>query len=172
MRTLSTCGLTVGFFGLLLAGCATPGPVLGLAPVGPPASLPAALPQSAGTLLVYSAFYPGPRETALPEDVRQHSDYKLYAGDGRLVGVVGVVANRAGLFGEDPARMSLAPGRYRVEARSNRYGMVSVPVVIAVDQVTEVHLDDDSSLPAKTAGGSGMVRLSGGEFVGWSAAGR
>jgi len=151
---------------LLLNGCATTPPALTLAPVGPPAhpSVPIA---DGGTLVVYSAYETGQIDTDPPDGVRQHSAYRLYDAQGRLLRTV---PNRVGAWGEDPTRVGLMPGRYRIEALANSYGLVSVPVVIVANEVTTVHLEGSPEWPASPAFNAiNSVRLPDGVVVGWKA---
>jgi hypothetical protein len=120
-----------------------------------------------GSLSVFSAYDTGQNGLGYPEQVQIHSDYRLYDQDGRFVETV---ANHSGAWGEDPAPVSLAPGSYRIEARANGYGIVSLPVVIATSQVTTVHLEGSASWPEpKAFTAANSVRLPDGEVVGWKA---
>jgi len=80
------------------------------------------------------------------------------------------VPNRVGAWGEDPTRVGLMPGRYRIEALANSYGLVSVPVVIVANEVTTVHLEGSPEWPASPAFNAiNSVRLPDGVVVGWKA---
>ncbi len=167
MRAGSTVILPlVAVAAIFVAGCASSAPALALAPVGPPQHAPT--PASAqGTLLVYSAFNTGVPSPNLPDDIRQHSDYELRSPDGRLLQVV---SNHAGFQSEDPAPVPLPAGNYRITARANGYGLVNVPVVIAANQVTTVHLEGGAAWPDQAAlNTANSVRLPHGEVVGWKA---
>jgi hypothetical protein len=151
---------------VFLAGCASSSPSMVLAPVGPP-------PQQSGEfirqgiLVVFSAFDTGPLSPQLPDDTRQHSGYELRSEKGELLQVV---PNHAGPQGEDPAGVSLPAGKYRIVARANGYGLVTVPVLVAVNQVTTVHLEGGASWQDRKAfTPANCVRLPDGEIVGWKA---
>jgi hypothetical protein len=148
----------------LLAGCASAGPALVLAPVGPAPR--AGSPQgSRGALVVYSAFNTGVPNPSLPDDFRPHTDYELRAEDGKLLQRI---SNQAAARSEDPATVPLTPGKYRVVARANGYGRVTVPVVIVANRVTEVHLEGGSPRSGRFSENT-TVRLPDGEVVGWQA---
>jgi hypothetical protein len=134
--------------------------------VGPQTRLPVAS-QNEGALVVYSAFETGQTDTDPPDGLRQHSSYRVFADDGLMLQTV---INRLGGWGEDPTSVPLAPGRYRIEALANGYGLVSVPVVIAAGQVTTIHLEGSASWPNPGAfNAANSVRLPDGEVVGWKA---
>jgi hypothetical protein len=158
--------LTAVSFALFVSGCASSGPSLVLAPVGP--SLPVADSTAGeGTLLVYSAFKTGVPSPYLPDDIRQHTSYELRSADGKLLQVV---PNEAGYQGEDPVPMHLPAGHYRITARANGHGLVVVPVVIVEKKVTTVHLEGGVSWPDKDAlTDANSVRLPDGGIVGWKA---
>jgi hypothetical protein len=167
MKAFSTAlPLLVATSMVFISGCASSGPTLVLAPVGP--EQPVASPLSdKGTLLVYSAFNTGLPSPSLPDDIQQHSNYQLFSNDGKLLQVV---PNRAGFQGEDPLPLHLAPGSYRVTARSNGHGLVTVPVVIAENKVTIVHLEGGASWSEGDMTAENSVCLPNGEIIGWKAA--
>ena len=67
--------------------------------------------------------------------------------------------------------MRLPAGKYRVAASSNGYGTVIVPVVIANNRMTVLHLEGGYSWPNETAfNEANSVRLPDGEIVGRRAA--
>ena len=71
---------------------------------------------------------------------------------------------------EGPKRVQLPVGTYRVVARANGYGVVTVPVIIRADQVTTVHLEGGPSWQNRSQlGQSNPVRLPDGEIAGWRA---
>jgi hypothetical protein len=148
-----------------LSGCASHGPGLVLDPVGPPpfASTGAG---STGVLIVYSAYEQG-AEFNSPYYRRQYTDYKILATDGELLQPV---HNDSGTLIEAPKRVQLPVGTYRVVARANGYGEVTVPVVIRANQVTTVHLEGSPSWPNRSQlDASNPVRLPHGEIAGWRA---
>jgi hypothetical protein len=77
------------------------------------------------------------------------------------------VHNDIGTDVREATRVQLPPGKYRVAASSNGYGTVIVPVVIAANRTTAVHLDGSSSWASNAAlNGANSVRLPDGEIVG------
>src|SRR5262249_40931277 len=109
---------------LLFSGCAFHRPELVLDPIGPPAGQPIGG-GSKGSLRVFSAFDPAPDFNGLPYRPR-YSSYTIFTADGRLVQTV---TNR-NLQRESPETIDLPAGAYRLQARANGYGMITVPVVI------------------------------------------
>ena len=149
-----------------LVGCAVSPSPLVLEPVGPaPAPPVARMPQ--GTLIVYSAFDSGAPGTRDFRDVKIHTDYKIYAATGQLWRVVRNHPN----FGEsEPAHVVLPVGGYRVVAESNGSGVVTVPVAIAANQATIVHLEGGGSWQNDANFNTGnAVRLPNGEIIGYRA---
>jgi hypothetical protein len=149
----------------LLAGCVSQSHGLVLDPIGPPN------PQLTGaglngTLMVFSAFDPLGDFNDLPYH-RHYTDYKLESADGKLLQTVHNDSNR---LMESPKRLQLSVGAYRVVARANGYGMVTVPVVIQADAITTVHLEGSSTwLDRGALRASNPVRLPNGDIVGWRA---
>ena len=159
-RPLASVLVTV----LCLAGCATYRQNLVLEPVGPP-SAPTSAAGSAGSLVVFSAFEAG--GTGDPERAR-HTSYKLFTDDGKLLQAV---RNNSGTAVDDPTLVELVPGTYRVVARANGHGLVTVPVVVAANRVTTVHLEGGGPAPdLVTLTAANAVRLPDGQRVGWRAA--
>jgi hypothetical protein len=149
---------------LVLASCASHQPGLVLDPIGPQAGLPA-LAGATGSLRVFSAFDPAPDFNSLPYR-RRYSSYTILDKDGRLVQTV---ANR-NVQRESPATVELPAGSYRVVARANGYGTITVPVVIHPNRETVVHLEGSFSWPNPGAlAQSNPVRLPHGEIAGWRA---
>lgn len=146
-------------------------------PVGPSLALPSNGSQQ-GYLRVYSAHQPVVENIFLEAMVQNNNygqdpflgvpsrtDYTLYSVDGQRLKRV----RNSGQEGiDDPALVALAPGLYRIEARSVNQKAVSVPVAIAPGQVTLVHLDGNWQPPLE-ASGSEIVSLPHGVQVGWRA---
>jgi len=152
--------------GALLSGCATNNNELILAPVGPSASQSAPMPSSNGTLVVYSAYKRNADFNSRDPYRQEYSDYKILTADGQLFRKV---HNNSGSISEDALTVELAPGNYRVVARSNGYGYVTVPVVIKAKQNTVLRLDG-SPWPDETASDpANAVRLPDGHIIGWKA---
>lgn len=119
-----------------IAGCASAGHEVVLAPVGP-APAQAAASGSQGSLVVFSACDPTAHFNSLPY-TRFYTDYRIFSKDGTLLQAV---RNNPSPSVPGPAKVGLPPGEYRVVARANGYGEVTVPVIIAAGQVTTVHLN-------------------------------
>jgi hypothetical protein len=149
----------------LFSGCASHSPSLVLDPVGP-APVPSGVAGSSGTLLVYSAFEQGADFNS--QLYRRHyTDYRILSADAKPLQTV---RNDSGTSVGEPKRVQLPVGTYRVVARANGYGQVTVPVVIRADQVTTVHLEGSPSWQnRKQLAGSNPVRLPDGEIAGWPA---
>ena len=143
--------------GALAAGCSSYQGGTVLAPVGPiPSS--GAISRSAtgqpavgtpaigdGSLVVYSAYEVNPDFDDWYLVHPQYTDYQILTETGKPVKFV---HNNSGSPLQDPARVELPAGKYRVEARANGYGRVTVPVMIAPHQLTTVNLENDVS-PAR-----------------------
>ena len=155
--------LTVFGMGMLLMGCSTSKSGLVLDCVGPQPIAATTSPSGAGTLVVYSAYQAGAdfdtRDAFRPE----YSNYSILSADGKLLQKV---INNSGTILQDPAPVKLPAGEYRVTARANGYGYVTVPVVIAANRNTVVHLETDSP-GAAAFNETNAVRLPGGEIVGY-----
>lgn len=147
---------------LLLASCAS-SPVA-LSPVGPNPSLGGSSLADTGYLRVFSERelvtegYDGPNPSYY-----QHSSYRIYDSHGKLMQYVG---NTVGKYATAPAVVSLQPGSYVVKARAEDYLTVEVPILIAPDRTTNVHLDDRWNPPAGTPNQELVLEPSGSP-VGW-----
>jgi hypothetical protein len=163
MKLLLAMSLVAG--AVFWSGCASPAPCLVLDPVGPPPSA-VAIAGSNGTLMVYSAYEQG-AEFNSPCYRREFSDYKILSADGKLLQAV---HNDTGTLREAPKPVQLPVGTYRVIARANGYGEVTVPVVIRAQQITTVHLEGSPAWPSQSdLAKSNPVRLPDGEIAGWRA---
>jgi len=163
MKLLVTTSLLAA--AALLSGCASQGPALVLDPVGP-APAPPGAPGSSGTLMVFSAFRQGADFNGPPYR-RPYTDYKILSPTGKLLQWV---RNDSGALMAAPKHVELPVGTYRVVARANGYGEVTVPVVVRPNQVTTVHLEGSPSWPNhEQLAASNPVRLPDGEIAGWRA---
>ena len=152
--------------GLLPSGCAFHERGLVLDPVGPTPTQSATA-GSKGSLVVYSAFDVHADFAGTDPDRHRHTDYRIFSEDGALLQVV---HNDSGTMLEGPVEVELAVGTYRIAARSNGYGVVSLPLIIAPHQITTVHLEGGASWSNKQAfNQTNAVRLPDGEIVGWRA---
>jgi len=151
----------------VLWGCASPSHKLVLDPVGPP-PLPSSAAGATGTLMVFSAFE---QDADFNSQLyrRHYTDYKILSTDGKQLQWV---RNDSSTLPATPKPVELPLGTYRVVARANGYGQVTVPVVIRPNQVTQVHLEGDPSWPNRSRlAASNPVRLPDGEIAGWRARG-
>src|SRR5262249_6677707 len=122
---------------------------------------------TSGTLQVFSALDSAPDFNNSPYRSR-YSDYKVYSSDGAEL--VKAVRNDSGKLIEGPPRVELAIGKYRVIARANGYGEVTVPVVIKPSQTTAIHLEGSHWWPKSSQiFDANPVRLPSGQIVGWPA---
>jgi hypothetical protein len=149
---------------LWLAGCASSHPELVLRPVGPPPGGTAS-PGRPGQLQVFSALDTSANFNTTPYRQR-YTDYEVYSAEGKER--VRDVRNDTGKLLDGAAAVSLPPGNYKVIARANGYGKVTVPVLIQADQTTIVHLEGSHWWPRSSAiFDSNPVRLPNGQIVGW-----
>ena len=149
----------------LLAGCASGQHSLTLAPVGPPTHQPVAVNDN-GTLVVFSAYEVTAINQGDYEHRRHYTDYKLFSKDGKLLQVV---HNDSNTVLREATHVNLAPGQYRVVARANGYGLVTVPLVIAKGQLTTIHLEGGGPWENEVRNQADAVRLPDGQIVGWRA---
>lgn len=154
--------------GMVLSGCATGKSGLVLDTVGPVPAQATLRYSTPGTLVVYSDYDANAdfnrRDPYRPE----YSDYTIYTADGRLSQRV---HNDSGTIRQNPVSVKLAAGKYRVVARANGYGSVTVPVIIAAQQTTILHLEGGAAWPDKSVfNQTNAVRLPDGRIVGWRAA--
>ncbi|HTY87477.1 MAG TPA: hypothetical protein VMB80_08435 [Candidatus Acidoferrum sp.] len=154
-----------GSAGLLLAGCAGPETGLVLDPVGPPPAIVAHTDALTGSLVVYSAASANADFNSRDPYDQEYSDYRILSPEGKLLQRV---HNDTGRSWDSPVVVCLSAGHYRVVARANGCGLVTVPVVIEPNQTTTVHLDGDDLRPVKSAPGkTNSVCLPDGRWVGW-----
>jgi hypothetical protein len=138
---------------------------LALDPVGPSPYVSGT--STTGTLVVFSAFDVTSQSIGDHEHRRHYSDYKILSEDGKLLQRV---HNDSGTVMREATRVQLSPGKYRVAASSNGFGTVTVPVVIAANRTTMLHLEGGYSWPSDDAfSQTNSVRLPDGQIVGWRA---
>ena len=153
--------------GALLAGCASMQSGLTLDTVGPAPTPSAQSNSEQGTLTVYSAYQVNAGFNN-PDPFRPvHSDYKIMDRDKNTVKWV---HNATGDVAQSVVPISLPPGKYFVAARSNSYGIVTVPVIIAPGRATVLHLDGLKTWEGNPINGANAVRLPDGDVVGWKSA--
>ena len=153
----------------LLSGCVTGRNSLVLDAVGPAWSQPAEASPilTNGTLVVYSAYRISADFDESDPRRPEYSDYKIFTTDGKLLRKV---HNKSGTILQDVVKVELSPGKYNVVARANGYGYVTVPVMIAPQQSTILHLEGDSWSDQSVFNQTNAVRLPDGLIVGWKAA--
>ena len=150
-----------GTFG---SGCTTGvnGPALD--PVGPPVHQSKTTDSANGNLTVYSAHEINADFNTRDPYRPEFSNYKIYNPDGRLYRHI---HNNSGTKLQDPAAVSLPPGKYQVSVRANGYGTVTVPVLIEPNQNTVLHLEGGGSWPDESGfNQTNAVRLPDGQIVG------
>jgi hypothetical protein len=165
MKTFLTFNIIAA--GVLLAGCATGRSGITLATVGPVSVQPAAISSTNGTLVVYSAFEVNADFNSRDPYRPEYSDYRIFTIGGKLLQRV---HNNSGTILQDPVPVELSAGKYRVIARANGYGYVTVPIIIEARQSTILHLEGGVSWSDKSVSGqTNTVRLPDGQVVGWRA---
>lgn len=152
--------------GLLLAGCATQESKLVLDPVGP-AVRQAESDKASGKLMVYTTFDPRASFSTTDQDKGHFSDYRILTSEGTFL--KRVHNDTAGIL-EEPAEVMLPAGSYQIVARSNGYGLVTVPIVIAANQTTAVHLEGGSWGGKEVQNSANVVKLPNGQIIGWKSA--
>jgi|SRR5437667_6721262 len=148
---------------VLVSGCAFNRQVVIQTAVGPP-PFESRTGSLEGRLAVFSALDAG--MSSDPDASVHHLDYRIFSADGKQLKYV---HNWVGTFIEDPAVVSLAPGRYSVVARAVASGTVTVPVIIEAGKTTSVHLDGSKVDDGRKTSESDLVRLPDGWIVGWRA---
>ena len=159
MKTLNRClalAVLVAF-----AGCSTHSTTVVNQPVGPDlAPSHVDLSHGQGRLVVYTV-------TEVNDPVNSyfptHSSYAIYTTDGKLVKRVD---NRNGSFYQDPATVSLPPGKYNVKGRATNSGEVTVPVIIEAKKTTVVDLEGTNLPQHKPTGAGQWIRLPNGQVIG------
>ena len=102
-------------------------------------------PAQVGYLVVYSATEPFNDGDMM---YYTHTDYELYSRGGTHLKTV---RNSIVKGDEVPEKISLAPGKYLVHARSECEGWVYVPVRIEYGRTTIVNLEQDRQGSRRTA---------------------
>ena len=142
MKTLLFC-LPIA---LLVCGCASTNHSEVVLDTVTPESSAARPAEDQSGLVVYTAPDPHAHFGGSPYHM-YYSDYEVRSEDGALVRKV---HNDSGTVVEGPVEVHLPAGKYRVHARANGYGWVTVPVVIEPGKITTVRLNH---LAAKGGGG-------------------
>jgi hypothetical protein len=166
MKTFLTFNIIAA--GVLLVSCATGNSGITLDTVGPVPTQSAAISSTNGTLVVYSAYEVNADYNSRDPYRPEYSDYKIFTTDGKLLQKV---HNNSGTILQDPMSVELQPGKYRVIARVNGYGYVTVPIIIAPQQNTILHLEGGGFWPNESVFNQyNAVCLPDGQVIGWKAA--
>ena len=153
-------------------GCASSQKEMVLDPVGPSPIPSIRTASTNGLLVVYSASEAVPDLSAEvsgnPSDHWVYSDYRILSADDKPFKFV---RNNGGAILLHPKQIELPAGRYVVVAKANDFGRVIVPIVIASNRITTLHLDDDDGFRPGASGSERMntVHLPNGNIVGWRA---
>jgi hypothetical protein len=165
-----------------LAGCASAPKVAIVEPVGPAPAKPTTV-SGEGYLQVFSARQRGAEfpeimmwewDYPLQRDALNyglaHTDYIIRTEENRPLQYV---RNATDMADPQPARVSLPPGRYKVEAEAEETGgrtvKVLLPVLIEPGRTTVAHLSGNWQ-PKAHFNEADVVRLPDGQIAGWLAA--
>jgi hypothetical protein len=167
MKMRTFLALSAMIAGAFLPGCATGKNGLVLDTVGPTPSEIAGAPSTNGTLVVYSADEVNADFNSRDPYRPEYSDYKIYNADGKFLRRV---HNDSGTILQGPVSVELPTGKYRIVARANGYGYITVPTVVGANQTTILHLEGGGAWPDTSAfNQTNAVRLPDGRIVGWRA---
>lgn len=145
---------------LCLAGCSAGHVLLLPQAVGPrPHGAQSAL--TNGTLVVYSGW---DRWDTLDSYHPKHTPYAVLGVNGKTLLDV---ENRTGSFGQQPAQVELAPGKYIVEAEGTNLGLIQLPVVVRQGRTTRVYLDGTDGPLKLGATDADWVQAPNGMALGW-----
>jgi hypothetical protein len=150
--------------GLFFSSCASMRNDLVLETVGPAPGQSAEAGPGPGTLMVYSACKVNADFDSRNPNVPEYSDYRILDADGRLFKWVHNVADN---ILQGPIAVELPAGKYFVKVRSNGYGIVTIPVIIAANQGSVLHLDGNQAPDEYSLNSKNAVCLPDGEIVGW-----
>jgi len=161
MKRFSICAL--GALLLTMTGCMSERNHLVLDSVGP-ANADDPPGSTDGFLTVYSAYDAGAHFYDRTYDGKEYSDYSIFDKNGKLLRKV---HNSTDTAIEAPATVTLPPGQYKVIARANGYGDVTVPITIGKSQQTVLHLEGgETASELAGADPNNEVRLPDGQVVG------
>jgi hypothetical protein len=164
MKTIITMLLATA--GAFLSGCASSKDGLPLGAVGPAPSPIINANSTTGTLVVYSAYEVNADFNSRDPNRPEYSDYRIYSNDGKLVERV---HNNSDTIFQDPRRVTLPVGDYRVVARANvGFGNVTIPVSVEANRMTMLRLSGNWS-GSYQFNQTNAVRLPDGQIVGYRA---
>jgi hypothetical protein len=120
------------------------------------------------------ARFNNPASTPIPKNTRfrpkttyhPHTGYQVITEAGKLWNYV---PNHTGIMDESPAVVRIPAGNYKLLAQADRYGRVTVPVVVKEDKLTEVKLQTWGRKTTPATNEAAVVRLPNGHVVGWRA---
>lgn len=131
-------------------------------PVGP--TPPSAHPSPrVGYLMVYSAT----EDTGINGDsihYYPHTDYDIFSTDGKRIKSV---SNSISQFDEQPAKVALPSGLYKVRARSEKDGWMMITVIIKTGQTTTLDLDRNNSGNSEDLASNDAVKSPSGSAIGY-----
>lgn len=122
-----------------------------------------------GGLIVYTMTerYPVQEETS--SDLvyyYPHSSYEILSADGKHVQNV---INHVGDHDEQPQRVDLPTGRYKIRASSEKDGVLLIPIVIKSGRTTVLNLDQKDKIEKVNGAGTKLVKSPSGQIIGWKA---
>lgn len=159
---------------VVLAGCAgnQGRPTVGI--VGPAPICQSGRPALNGSITVFSArepvanpVIPGSSDSPGGGDsgfTWKFSSYKILSPSSR---VVKFVNNNDGQAVVSPTKVELPAGKYLVKAETQKYGEVTVPVVIAEGRNTVLNLDNSDYWPRERLNVTNAVCFPDGTMIGW-----
>lgn len=95
-----------------------------------------------------------------------HTSYWIYNAEGKRIMTV---ENHASSIDESPEKVELVPGTYTVKAWSENDGLVTVPVIIKLAQITDVHLENGRESDKEAVNPTKAITTPSGQVVGWKA---
>ena len=161
MRSSSV--IATGLLAAWLTGCASPRGQLVLDPVGPQ-NPRGSVSRGNGMLQVFSQTE---QRNSGGNLYIVHTPYWVYSTNGIKVRAV---ENHVGYTDQAPMRVLLPAGEYRVIARAECYGLVTVPTIVEGNRVTQIFLDGAGLPGARGEDSSKLVFLPGGPAIGFRAA--
>ncbi|HEX4342499.1 MAG TPA: hypothetical protein VH255_03860 [Verrucomicrobiae bacterium] len=119
---------------------------------------------STGGLRVFTATET--REVGDNDYYYPHTSYRIYTQAGKFWKYV---PNHLVAWDQSADLVKIPAGHYLVTAKSESYGVVTVPVSIRADKTTEVHLESRWKIPPNVSTNE-VVYLPNGDPVGWKSA--
>ena len=149
------------------SGCASEQNGLVLEPVGPMPAHTMLQSSTNGILVVFSAYEVGANFNNRDPRGQEYSDYTILTAAGDRLRRI---HNDTDTMLQDPATVELPPGNYRVVARANGYGTITIPICIQASRHTVLHLEGGGMWPNEADfNQTNAVRLPNGVIIGWRA---